>query len=124
MLAGEVEVVREPALADQEMYELLGGRDVLAVFKDRGAVERSLDGERLAMGAGGPSGRRLRRLRKLQTHSRSARSRIERPASISLSVAVSGGAIRHTLASPGSETMFIDRPSSRQRRVILPPSSG
>jgi hypothetical protein len=72
MLAGEVEVVREPALADQEMYELLGGRDVLAVFKDRGAVERSLDGERLAMGAGGPSGRRLRRLRKLQTHSRSA----------------------------------------------------
>src|SRR3954451_21584166 len=45
---GEVEPVREPALADQETHELLGRRGVPAVPEDGGLDVVSLDGERLA----------------------------------------------------------------------------
>jgi hypothetical protein len=46
--------VREPALADEKAYELLGSVDVLAIPEDREAIERGLDSERLPGGAGGP----------------------------------------------------------------------
>jgi hypothetical protein len=46
---GEVEPVREPALADQKAHELLGGRDVPAVLEDHSLVNSSYDGERLAL---------------------------------------------------------------------------
>ena len=51
-------------------------------------------------------------------------SRIDRPRSSSSSVMVSGGAMRNTPPMPRSAVMFIDRPSSKQRRVIAAPSSG
>jgi hypothetical protein len=53
-LLGKVAVVREPALANQEAYELLGGSGVLAGPEDREAIERGLDGERLPVSGGGP----------------------------------------------------------------------
>ena len=48
-------------------------------------------------------------------------SRMSRPSESSCSVAVRGGAIRKTPPMPGSWTMFICGPSSRQRRVIRVP---
>ena len=38
-LAGEVEIVRQPALADQEAHELLGGATLLAVLEDHSAID-------------------------------------------------------------------------------------
>ena len=49
-LAGEVEIVREPALGHQEAHELLGRVDVAAGLEDRGREER------LMIGNGSPSG--------------------------------------------------------------------
>jgi hypothetical protein len=40
--------MREPAVANQEAYELLGSCDALAAPEHREAIERGLDGERLA----------------------------------------------------------------------------
>ncbi len=53
-----------------------------------------------------------------------ARSRMAMPRSSSSSVIVRGGAMRNTPPMPRSAVMFIDSPSSKQRRVIAAPSSG
>ena len=41
-LAGEVEIVREPALRHQEAHELLGRGDVAASLEDHGREERAV----------------------------------------------------------------------------------
>ncbi len=63
-LAGEVEIVGEPALADQEAHEFLGVVDVAAVLENHGAIDEGLDGE--------AAGRRRRRASRSSRHSRSS----------------------------------------------------
>jgi hypothetical protein len=57
-IAGKVEIVREPALGDQEAHELRGQGNVPARLEDRGRHEAGSDGERLAVGAIRPFDRR------------------------------------------------------------------
>ena len=57
-LAGEVEIMREPALLHEEAHELLGQGDVSARLEGRRRIEAGPDGERLAVGAIRPFDRR------------------------------------------------------------------
>jgi hypothetical protein len=53
-LAGEVEVVHQPPLANEEAHELLGGRDVVAILEDHCRRDGALDRESLASRAEWP----------------------------------------------------------------------
>jgi hypothetical protein len=57
-LAGEVEIVGEPALGHEEADELLGGLDVVAVLESDGGKDGAFDRKGLAVRAEWPFYRR------------------------------------------------------------------
>ena len=57
-LGGEVEIMHEPALAHEEVHELLGEGNMPPSLEGLGRKEAGADGERLAVGASRPFDRR------------------------------------------------------------------